>query len=70
MDRYNTEGEQRFLESSRRFYAQAFEGAPDDFYVGINAAAKSLMLGEKDEAAEYARRVAKILEQTASTEDY
>ena len=34
------------LRHSRDLYAEAFEGAQDDYYVGINAAAKSVLLGD------------------------
>jgi tetratricopeptide (TPR) repeat protein len=39
------------LRSSRELYRTAFLGDPKDYYTGINAASKSLFLGEPDEAA-------------------
>jgi hypothetical protein len=32
-------------------YVQAFDAAPDDYYTGINAAAKSVFLGTPDDLA-------------------
>src|SRR5262249_47933084 len=45
MDRYQQSGNVSDLKQSRDLYAQAFAAAPDDYYTGINAAAKSVMLG-------------------------
>lgn len=44
MDHYNATGNAASLRRSRDLYAEAFERAPDDGYVGINAAAKSVFL--------------------------
>jgi hypothetical protein len=53
MDRYNlTDGKnQTFLEQSRNYYAEAFRTAPDDYYTGINAASKSILLGTPEDMA-------------------
>ena len=51
------------LIQSRNLYAEAFDKAPDDYYTGINAAAKSVFLGTPDDlikADEYAQRVQKL----------
>jgi len=45
-DRYMATREREFLLRSRDLYAEAFEVNPDDYYVGINAASKSVMLGD------------------------
>ena len=45
MDRYAASGDVLFLRRARDLYAEAFEGAQDDYYVGINAATKSVLLG-------------------------
>lgn len=45
MDRYNQSKNIDDLEQSQRYYAEAFEKAPDDYYTGVNAATKSLLLG-------------------------
>jgi hypothetical protein len=60
MDRYDASGDLADLRQSRDLYAEAFETAQDDYYTGINAAAKSVLLGspeELDKGATYARRV-------------
>ena len=53
--------------------SRGFEGAPDDYYTGINAAAKSVFLGtpaDLAKAAEYAARVQKIVGETPKANDY
>lgn len=57
MDRYNATGQKLYLLKSRDLYRQAFEAAPRDYYTGINAASKSLLLGEQETAAQLAKRV-------------
>lgn len=57
MDRYNATGQRLYLLKSRDLYRQAFEAAPRDYYTGINAASKSLFLGEHETAAQLAKRV-------------
>ena len=42
MDRYSKSGDRADLEQSRDLYAEAFARATDDYYTGINAAAKSV----------------------------
>lgn len=64
MDRHERSGDIHDLEQSRDLYAEAFEAAGDDYYTGINAAAKSVFLGtERDlaKAAGYAERVQAIV---------
>lgn len=64
MDRYEISKNIKDLKKSRSLYAEAFEKAPDDFYTGINAAAKSLFLATETDivkAHEYADKVQKIL---------
>jgi hypothetical protein len=58
MDRYAISGDVLHLRHSRDLYAEAFEGAQDDYYSGINAAAKSVLLGEPAEV-ERGREIAK-----------
>ena len=60
MDRYNTTKDRRYLMKSRELYRQAFEATPNDYYTGINAATKSLLLDERDTAQQLAQRVQKI----------
>ena len=45
MDRYAISGDIADLRNSRDLYAEAFSRAPDDYYTGINAASKSVLLG-------------------------
>jgi len=73
MDRYNQSGDDSDLEQSRNYYAEAFERAPDDYYTGINAAAKSILLGtEKDMklADDYANRTLDIVKTSPWPNDY
>lgn len=57
MDRFKAEQNPLFLRKSRNLYQLAFEHTPSDWYVGINAAAKSAMLGDVDLAQALAKRV-------------
>jgi tetratricopeptide (TPR) repeat protein len=64
MDRYELDQDEPSLRKSRDLYAQAFDAARDDYYTGINAAAKSVFLGtpsELEKADEYAARVLDIV---------
>lgn len=73
MDRYMKSGDINDLKQSRDYYAQAFEGAQDDYYTGINAAAKSVFLGGEENlnrAAAYAERVQAIVGTQIHPEDY
>ena len=70
MDRYKAEGKPLHLRRSRDLYAQAFANAPRDHYVGINAASKSVLLGELEVGAAYAAQVEQLLGNTAKPGDY
>lgn len=70
MDRYAETGESTFLLKSRDLYRQAFEAFPADYYTGINAAAKSLLAGEKETAAQIAERVQKVVGDRPVMDDY
>jgi tetratricopeptide (TPR) repeat protein len=73
MDRYVASHDRSDLEQSRDLYAEAFDKAPDDFYTGINAAAKSLLLGGDQNfarALKYARRVQEIVGEEPGSRDY
>jgi tetratricopeptide (TPR) repeat protein len=70
MDRYDKSCDKKHLKRSRDLYAESFELSPKDSYTGINAAAKSVMLGDKKAADEYARKVAKILGPKPNRHDY
>jgi tetratricopeptide (TPR) repeat protein len=70
MDRYTETGANTFLLKSRDLYRQAFEAFPTDYYTGINAAAKSLLAGEKETAAQIAECVQKVVGDTPVMDDY
>jgi len=70
MDRYVESGERTFLLKSRDLYRQAFEAFPSDYYTGINAASKSLLAGEKETAAQLAKRVQELVGNEPAAGDY
>lgn len=73
MDRYAKSGKVSDLRRSRNLYAEAFEGAQDDYYTGINAAAKSVFLGSEEDlkmAADYAEQVQTIVGTEPRPGDY
>ena len=59
--RYRETGKKLHLRHSRELYRSAFLGDSSDYYTGINAAAKSLFLGEAEEAARLADLVAPLV---------
>lgn len=73
MDRFNLSNNNSDLEQSRNYYAEAFAKAPDDYYTGINAAAKSVLLGtteDLEKANEFAQQVQEITGIEAVYGDY
>jgi len=73
MDRYAKSNNVNDLKQSRDLYAEAFEKAPDDYYTGINAAAKSVFIGTDTDllsALNYARRVIEITKDKPVAGDY
>jgi tetratricopeptide (TPR) repeat protein len=73
MDRYEAEPDSASLQKSRDLYAEAFDAARDDYYTGINAAAKSVFLGtpaDLEKANEYAVRVLDVVGTNAWPGDY
>jgi len=73
MDRYIISNDINDLKQSRKLYAEAFEKTPDDSYTGINAAAKSLLIGTDSDVAkayEYADKVQKIVGTSPIPNDY
>jgi len=70
MDRYRQSGDRLFLLKSRDLYRQVFEAFPSDYYNGINAASKSLLVGERETASQLAARVQKIVGDTPVATDY
>lgn len=73
MDRYAASNDTGDLIQSRDLYAEAFEKAPDDYYTGINAAAKSVFIGtdaDLERAAGYAQRVQTLVGEKEIPGDY
>jgi hypothetical protein len=73
MDRYQADQDANSLRKSRDLYAEAFEHARDDYYTGINAATKSVLLGapeDVDKARDFAKRVEEIVGTRAWPGDY
>jgi hypothetical protein len=73
MDRYSQSGDLSDLRESRRLYAEAFERARDDYYTGINAASKSVLLDTPEDlakGADYASRVQEIVGTDPKDGDY
>ncbi|MEM8963591.1 MAG: toll/interleukin-1 receptor domain-containing protein, partial [Acidobacteriota bacterium] len=70
MDRYKASGEAADLRKSRDLYAEAFAAAQDDYYTGINAAAKSVFLDDLEAAKTYAEQVEAIVGTEPKAGDY
>jgi tetratricopeptide (TPR) repeat protein len=73
MDRYDADQDSAALQKSRDLYAEAFGAARDDYYTGINAAAKSVFLGtpaDLEKANDYAAGVLDIVGTNAWPSDY
>lgn len=58
------------LRKSRDLYQQAFAATPKDYYVGINAASKSLFLGERELAMKLAKQVEGLVGVKPVEQDY
>ncbi|MGE3509950.1 MAG: tetratricopeptide repeat-containing protein, partial [Vicinamibacterales bacterium] len=67
---YLESGKALHLRRARELYRTAFQADPKDSYTGINAAAKSLFLGERDEAARLAAAVRPLVAHAADGEDF
>jgi patatin-related protein len=67
MDDYNATGNAASLRKSRDLYAEAYGLAPDSYYTGINAAAKSLFLQTEEDLA-LGRRYAAAVQREIGTE--
>jgi len=70
MDRYQETKDIKHLTRSRDLYVRAFNNAPGDYYTGINAASKSVLLGELSTAKEYAEKVEHIVGHNKIEGDY
>ncbi len=58
-----------YLRKSTRYYVAAFAGNPKSYYAGINAAAKSLFLGDHEKAQTYAEQVLSLVKDDADGSD-
>ena len=70
MDSFEATGDRLHLRRSRDLYAEGFALAPSSYYVGVNAAAKSVFLDELDAGKDFARRVQAIVGAEAKPGDY
>jgi tetratricopeptide (TPR) repeat protein len=66
---YQQSGKKLHLRRSRELYRTAFQGDPRDYYTGVNAASKSLFLGEADEAARLAGAVLPLVASATDGKD-
>jgi tetratricopeptide (TPR) repeat protein len=66
---YQGSGKKLHLRSSRELYRTAFQSDPKDYYTGINAASKSLFLGEAGEATRLAGEVLPLVSSATDAED-
>lgn len=68
--RFQMSGKKLHLRKSRGLYRTAFQVDPSDYYTGINAASKSLFLGEPEEAARLADEVLPLVANATTGEDF
>lgn len=66
-DRWAETKDVKYLRTARRLYKEGFEAAPDDSYVGINAAATSVFIGEPKDL-ELARELATAVQGLVGSE--
>lgn len=69
-DRYRVSQDLGHLRKSRDLYRQAFTADSQNYYTGINAASKSLFLGERDVAAQLAKQVEGLVAVKPVDQDY
>jgi tetratricopeptide (TPR) repeat protein len=67
---YQESGKMLHLRRSRELYRTAFQADPKSYYTGINAAAKSLFLGEFQEAERLAAEVLPLVETANDGNDF
>lgn len=68
--RYQKTGKRINLYKSRELYRTAFVADPKDYYTGVNAASKSLFLGEADESARLAALVQPLVAKAKDGNDF
>ena len=67
---YQVSGKKLHLRTSRELYRTAFQSDPTNYYTGINAASKSLFLGESAEAARLAAVVLPLVASATDATDF
>jgi tetratricopeptide (TPR) repeat protein len=67
---YQESGKKLYLRKSRELYRTAFQGDPKSYYTGINAAAKSLFLGEPPEAKRLSTEVMPLVKAASDGNDF
>jgi hypothetical protein len=70
MDRYELTRRREYLEKSRNLYALAFKLIDTSYYTGINAAAKSVFLGDMKTALAMAEKVEALVGDNSTPGDY
>ncbi len=68
--RYQKSVKTLHLRKSRELYRTAFQADTNNYYTGINAASKSLFLGESEEAARLVSQVLPLVEYASDGEDF
>ena len=68
--RYHESRKTLHLRKARELYRTAFQSDPTNYYTGINAASKSLFLGESTEAAALATHVLPLVKHASDGEDF
>jgi MinD-like ATPase involved in chromosome partitioning or flagellar assembly len=70
LNRFAQSGDLNHLRQARDLYAEAYNADPHDYYLGINAASTSVLLGDSKVASEYAKRLEPLLGTTPQAGDY
>jgi len=64
MQQYRSHGKSVDLEMAQSLYREGFDRFPNDYYLGINAASTSILLGSVEDAHRFAERVVDIIDET------
>lgn len=70
MDAYEATGDRLMLRRSRDLYAEGFSKAPSNYYLGINAAAKSIFLDELAAGDHLAKAVEQLVGTASKAGEY
>ena len=68
--RYQSSNKKLHLRKARDLYLTAFKADPTSYYTGVNAASKSLFLGEPETASDIAAQVSPLVESARDGEDF